>query len=394
MTRLRFHPLDYVTAVSFIAYSSSAVVTPIALLILASELSFGLAAGGALELMRSLLILAVLLTSGFIAARFGKANVLGVSSLLLGLGLMLYAVSPTYGTVLLAMGLLGVGGGAVEGLLNPLVQDLHPNDSGRYLNIANAFWSVGVLITVLVGGDLLTRGVSWRWLMTIIGALNLLAGVLFLLLRRTGPERVNHTTAHIFGHKRDILLTPRFWLFAVAMFLAGGVEGGFTFWTASYIQLQYDALPRAGGIGTALFAGGMIVGRLGGGWWGHQHRLRPLILGSAAAGLAVSLLVPAAQSLTAIYAVLLAAGLCIACFWPSIQSHAADRLPVESTSLFILLSCAGIPGFAFAAWLMGVVAEFTSLHASFFILPVMFGGLVVTLLLDRGRGPRRDAVGF
>ncbi|MFA9479626.1 sugar MFS transporter [Phycisphaerales bacterium AB-hyl4] len=391
MPRLRLAPLDYAAAMGFLAYSSSAVVTPIALLILARELSFGLAAGGLLEVMRAVLILAVMLTSAFAAARWGKANVLGVGSLVLGCGLMLYAISPTYGTILLAMGLVGVGGGFVEALTNPLVQELHPNDSGRYLNFANGFWSIGVLVTVLIGGELLTQGVSWRFVVAGVGAMSIVAGLLYLSLRRGGVVVADVTSRHVLGHKRDILLARKFWLFAVAMFLAGGVEGGFTFWIASYLQLHYDALPRAGGIGTACFAAGMIVGRIGGGWWAHQHRLRPLLIGSAAAALVMSLLVPMAPNLGTAYVMLAFAGLTIACFWPSIQSYAVDRMSVDMTSLFILLSCAGIPGFAFTAWLMGIVGDHAGLHASFLILPGMVVLLLVTLLVDGKPGNERPS---
>ena len=126
--RLHLHPLDFAAAVGFLAYSSSSVITPICLVILADELRFSLAEGGAIEVPRSLMNVAVLMLSGFASAKFGKAVSLGASCLLLGAGLLLYSVSPTYGVVLLAMVVMGCGAGVLEGLINPLIQALHPRD--------------------------------------------------------------------------------------------------------------------------------------------------------------------------------------------------------------------------------------------------------------------------
>jgi len=200
-----------------------------------------------------------------------------------------YAAAPTYGVVLLAIACVGVGGGVIEALLNPLVQDLHPDDSGRYLNFANAFFSLGVMITVLGGGELLTRGGSWRTIMIVLAMLCIVSGVLFLVLRRTpldrsdrdspdpataigmDPEESSDETAPsviklVLAHKIEVIRHPRFWVFFGMMFLGAGAEGGLNFWSASYIQLHFGLSPRMGGIGTGSFALGMVVGRMVSGW--------------------------------------------------------------------------------------------------------------------------------
>lgn len=380
--RLRFHGLDYASSVGILTYAASATVTPICLVILARELSFTLVAGGGIEVVRSALLLLALLGSGFASARWGKPVSLGVSCAFLGGGMLLYSVAPAYGTILLGVMLLGLGGGILEGLINPLVRDLHPDDSGRYLNLVNGFWSVGVLLTMLVSGELLTRDVSWRGIVGFLGGLSLLSGVLFLVLGRSLPASRRFGASEVWGHKWTMMALPRFWLFMAMMFVAGAAEGAFTFWSASLIQLNYETLPRAGGFGAALFAGGMVAGRFAGGIWVHQHHLRRMILISAVAGIGISLAVPFAQTLPAVFGSLFLAGLAVACFWPSLQSYASESLPVESTSLFILLSCAGIPGFAFASWMIGFIGDEAGLKAAFFIIPLFFCLLAVMLGID------------
>ena len=90
---------------------------------------------------------------------------------------------------------------------------------------------------------------------------------------------------------------------------------------------------------------------------------------------------------------LVLAGLTVACFWPSLQSYAADRMRVDATSLFILLSCAGIPGFGCMAWLMGWVGERAGLARSFMLMPPAFLLLAAVLLAERRTRAPPDAVG-
>jgi fucose permease len=396
---LRLDRLDYAGALGFFAYASSVVVTPIVLLALARDLDFGLAQGGGIEAVRAGFLMAILVASGFAAARWGKIPVLTAGSFVLGGGLILYAVAPLYAVVLLAMILVGLGSGLLEALINPLVQDVHPDDSGRYLNIVNAFFSIGVLASVLVVGELLTRGVSWRYLVAGVGALAIVSGILFAVLGRheyklERERRASRagTARATFGHAREILRERPFWIFAVAIFCGGGAEGAFTFWSASYIQLNFDAVARAGALGTAAFAGGMVVGRLASGHYVRQNRLRALIIGSAVLGVVVSLFAYLVNDMIGLFALLFAAGLSIACFWPSIQSHAATVLKVDSTMLFILLSVAGIPGFGFTSWAMGLIAEATSLRLSLLVIPGLLAVLAAVMIFDRKKPGQEDQV--
>jgi fucose permease len=375
----KWGPLDTANAVAFLSYSSSVTVTPICLVILARELQFSLTQAGLLEVMRSLLLLLLLLLSAFLAGRWGKVRCLGAGAVLIGTGMVIYAAAPGYWLVALALALAGIGGGLKEALINPLIQELHPGNSGKYLNTLNGFWSIGVLLTMLLGGDLLTRGVSWRFIVGALGLVSLASGALYLLNRRGRSGHAVRTAGTVLRDKVAILRSGRFWLFWLMMFLAGGIEGAYTFWSASYFQLELGTLPRAGGIGTACFAGGMIVGRFASGYWIRQHHLFHLLLGSAILGFFTSLLVPLLSSVGWLFATMAVMGLAVACFWPSIQSYSVDRLPFDPTALFILLSCGGIPGFALVSWLVGWIGDSYGLRVALLVLPGIFLLLIACL---------------
>jgi fucose permease len=389
---------DYAAALGMFIYASSVVATPIVLLRMADELTFGLAEGGGIEAVRAFFLLIIMIFSGVAAIRFGKTVTLGTGALVLAAGLFAYAAAPLYLVVLGAIVLVGLGGGILEALINPLIQDEHPEDSGRYLNLINAFFSVGVFTSVLVVGELLTRGVSWRLLIAGLGIIAVASAILFFL---SGPgtvhrrERVQprgttrgvaaadaavHGDIPVWAHAGAILRQKQFWLFAVAMFCGGGAEGAFTFWSASYVQLNLGVLARGGAVATAAFAGGMVVGRVASGHLVRQEQLHLLIIGSAVTGVAASLAAWAVSGMVAFVGIVFAAGLTIACFWPSIQSYAATLMPVDSTTLFILLSCGGIPGFGLTSWMMGFIAERYGLRNSLLVIPMLLSLLAVVMV--------------
>jgi fucose permease len=388
-TTRKWGPLDTANAVAFLSYSSSVTVTPICLVILAREFQFSLTQAGLLEVMRSVLLVVLLLASAFLAGRWGKVRCLGVGAILIGAGMILYAAAPGYWFLAMALTLVGIGGGLKEALINPLIQELHPNNSGKYLNTLNGFWSIGVLMTMLIGGDLLTRGLSWRIIVASLGLLSLTSGALYLLNRRESGSHVVRPAGVVLRDKIAILRNGHFWLFWMMMFFAGGIEGAYTFWSASYFQLELGTLPRAGGIGTACFAAGMIAGRFASGYWIRQHQLSHLLLVSAGLGLFTSLIIPMLDSVGLLFAVMVLMGLSVACFWPTIQSYSVDRLPFDPTALFILLSCGGIPGFAVVSWLVGWVGDNHGLRAALLVLPGVFVLLIACFLAERGLQARK-----
>lgn len=388
-----FGRYDYAVFQSFSAYAAGSVVVPVALVSLARDLGFsleegGMAAGGALHLGRTVPMVAALLLCGFIAGRWGKRRTLGVSVALMGLGISFCAVAPFYGVLFLALMIAGAGEGIIEGLATPFVQDLHPGEPGRYINFAHSFWSVGILVTVLASGTLISLGVSWRVVVAAAGALAFIGSAILLLPESKGREYPEHPEPihwkTVWGYAHVIFRSRRFWLFFAAMFVAGGGEFCLTFWCASFVQLNFVDAAWAGGVGTGCFAGGMVLGRTGWGYLIRQHQLRHLIVWSALGGALITLSFPFLTNLWTLFGMLFLAGIATAPFWPSVQSYSADRLPhTDTTMLFILLSSAGIPGCGVFTWLMGYVGSHTGdLRVAFYLVPACYLTLAALIGYD------------
>lgn len=391
--KMTFGRYDYAAFSSFFTYASGSVVVPVALVSLARDLGFsleegGMTAGGALHLGRTIPIVLAMLLCGFAAGRWGKRRTLGAAVALMGVGVALCAMAPAYGILFLALAVAGLGEGVIEGLATPFVQDLHPDEPGRYINFTHSFWSVGVVATVLISGGLISLGVSWRILVGAVALLSAVAAALLLLPESRArrypehPEPIHWRT--VWSHAMAIFRTRGFWLFFAAMFVAGGGEFCLTFWCASFIQLNFLDAAWAGGFGTACFAAGMVLGRTGWGYLIKQHQLRNLIFWSALAGIAVTLPFPFLENLYILFVLLFLAGVATAPFWPSVQSYCADRLPeTDTTMLFILLSCAGIPGCGVFTLLMGYIGNRTGdLSTAFYLVPFCYLTLAVLIGYD------------
>jgi fucose permease len=370
---------------SLFIYSASAIALPICLVRISEELGFNLTQGGSLGFITSIEQFFVLLASSFAAARFGKIKVLRSGLLILALGLALFTLSGSFLSAVLLMLFIGFGNALLEALLTPLVEDLYPNDNGSKMNLLHAFWPMGTIAAVLILGQLLSVDVGWRPLFLGLAALVLLINFWYPASGRIDLPRSRAD----FSHMREIISLPRFWVFGLALAFAAGAEGAFTFWSASFIQIHYGELPRAGALGTAAFAVGMAVGRISSSHIAGRIGLKRLMVTSLTLGLAVSCTFFFITSLAALYLFLLAMGLCIACLWPSIQSYAGSELGVDPTVLMIFLSCLGLPGFSSATLLMGIIGDARGLKASFIIAPIYLAVALILIAIEKRIPARR-----
>ncbi|MCD8350323.1 MAG: MFS transporter [Planctomycetaceae bacterium] len=385
MKKMVFGRYDVGGCMAFMSYALCSLVIPMCLVPLALSLGFplddgGMSLGGALQMGRSIPMVVAMILCGFAAGRWGKRRTMGVSILFMAVGIMAASFAPVYGLLFVALAVAGLGEGVIEGLATPFIQDLHPKEPGRYINVIHSFWSVGVILAVLAAGFLLYNGVSWRILVFCAGLFSLIPSLIYLLPDRNLVE--NEEQVHwrdIVSKSRDIVRLPRFWLFFAAMFFVGGGEFCLTFWCASFIQLEYGGNAWVAGAGTACFAAGMFVGRIASGFLIHQRNLKKLIVVMALASALISLAFPMLQSIWLLFVLLFLAGIATGPFWPSVQSDGAVRIKGDYTMMMILFSCAGVPGSGFFATLMGVVGDWVGLRASFYLVPLCF--LVVFILM-------------
>ncbi|MBB6481183.1 MFS transporter [Spirochaeta isovalerica] len=379
---------DWASRLNLLIYSSSTFIIPISLVMIKEELGLTFTQAGTLSFIPSILQFLVLLASSLFASRFHKIPLIRTAVIISGLSLIVFSTVNSYMTALAVLLSLSFAGGFHEALLTPLCEDLHPGDSGKKMNQLHAFWPIGTLISVLLIGELLSRGISWR-------APFIVLGILFLTLTVIYPSNKYVPFKPSGAHLKElwlILKTPVFWFMGMALFFAGGAEGGFSYWTASYIQLEFGTLPRSGGFGLASFALGMIIGRLTAAKAADRLGLGKILVISSLLSLLFGLIFVKIANIYLLFLFMVFMGFSMAPLWPSIQSYAAKRIPIDPTMMMILLSCFGVPGFSTATLLMGVIGDYAGLRVAFIVAPAYLVLLLImfsiTFLLLKKAGNR------
>ncbi len=402
MTRkaLQFGRYDYAAFTGSICFALCSLSIPLMIVEIGDALAFpldrgGMAAGGLLHLFRSVAMVAALLLCGNIAGRIGKRRSMGGSLLCMGAGTLLCAFAPQYWMLIPWLLIAGFGEGICEGIATPFVQDLHPDAPERYVNIAHSFWSIGIAVVVVVVGGLWTLGAGWRAILAGIGIVTLLASALFLWRenpRRKYPEAAGGAGfREIAHHALEIARTPRFWLCSLAMFFGAGAEFGLTFWSAAYVQLNFQTGAWVAGLGTGAVAFGMFLGRSGFGFFARPDYIRYVLLGSALCTIPVTLLLallkpgilPPALGFPTLFLLLILAGTGVATFWPSVQVYGVTTMPeLDSTMLYICFSALGIPGCGIFTLLMGVIGDRYGLRGGILVIPVCLALFAAVIFLE------------
>ncbi len=384
---------------AFFAYSACVQIIPMVLVQMSDDLGFSLREGGFLDsswlqIARWLPAIISALVCSFIAARFGKRRTLGMNMLLMGVSIVLSALAPSYDYIFVALLLAGIANGIAGTLAAPFIRGLHPDESGRYINFLNSFWALGTLFTVVVAGGLLSAGVSWRLIVAGTGLLTFIGVSLLLLPVGNGKEypesRKQLSPKHVGSQMLAVILDLRFLFFFTTMLIFAGGEGVLMFWSASYIQLNFSGSAWAGGLGTGIFAAGMIISRLLVGYFVPQHRFKQAIIGFTLFGFASTLFLPEITELWLLFIALFCGGLATAPVWPSLISHSAERLThLDKTTTMILITLSATPGRIIFTILVGYIAERTgSLTAAFYLVPAYFLFVALVIFIE-GRVPLR-----
>ncbi len=364
----------------FIIFAMSSVITAICLPEIRKTIPATLSESGGIETARNLVVLVILILAGILAHLWSKKRFISQGQYLIALGLLLVSFSQSYVMLVLSLMIMGLGGGLTEAFLNPLIIDMHPNNSGKYLNLSNAFYPIGVVASAIVIGELLTIGYSWRIVFRIASATALIVAIFFNFLNFPKP----HTDDKLLWSKyREIITTGGFWLFAAAIFLGGGIEAALTFWGRSYVKEYLSSVPRAGAISVMIFAASMATGRLLVSYVSSKFSLKNILLLSTILGMGIGCLLPYSSNLYEFYTLVALTGLATACFWPTILAEAKACLNVNTTILFILLASVGVVGYGITPWLMGFIGDVSNLKVSFYIIPIFFLVLLVIFLTEK-----------
>jgi len=352
-----------------------------------ARISMGKAEAGNLFLIMNFAMLVMSLLFGPVVDRFGFKLFLILCSLLVAVAFGLLAAASSYGLIVLAVVVLGFGGGGLNGGTNALTSDVNPAGRGSALNLLGIFFGFGALFIPFLIGTLL----GWAGMKNILllaAGLSLVPLVLFALSLFPKPKQ-----AQGFPLRRaaGIVNDPILWLCAFILFFESGNEFTMGGWVSTYLHEYFGAPAAAASLILAGYWAAIMAGRLAASRVVHRLKNETLVMVSAGLALAAAVLLVAApgRSLAAVGAVLI--GLGFAAIYPTTLAIAGEHFAALSGTAFSLIFTVALSGGMLCPWLAGRIAQTASLRQGL-IIPIVNCAMIIVLMAILGRILKRRRV--
>jgi len=336
-------------------------------------------------------------------------HVLSALGFIAGVGLITLARPPagpvesvfeTTGTTMAYLGFFcfGLSHGLVEGVINPLLAAVYPNEKTKRIVAVHAWWPGGLIL-----GGLIALGLaqffqaSWQLRLTVvlIPALGYLAMALSMPYPQT--ERAAHEVPTSVMWKQAT--RPLFLLIFACMWLTAAVELGTDQWFPTVMGALVPQLSPEAGSGVAFLvytAGLMFVLRMWASGFAHKSPIGTLVFSAALSAIGLywlGALTPESGAVIAIAAATIF-GVGKTFFWPTMVGVTAELFPRGGALLLALVGAAGMTSVSVAVPFMGARmdiagpgAALQSMAGLAVVLVFVFGGLWVFFRTRGGYRP-------
>jgi hypothetical protein len=304
-----------------------------------------------------------------IGRRLGGASVaLRYTSVCFGLVLCLPGVAANLAILTGATFALGAFNGLMDVPMNAHATVVERNWGAAIMSSFHAAWSCGGLVGASLAGLMIAAGVPTPLLFGVAG------GIVLVIVCASGPQLGATETATATGQS-FVWPERRLIGLCVVALLGMLMEGAMADWSAVYLTSVIKLAPALAAGGYAAYAFAMLFGRSVGDYAVRAlGRTRIIMLGAAIAAVGTFLAVVAPSPAGAIAGFCLV-GLGLSNLVPTVFSASAAM--TSSPALGISMAATiGYAGFLLGPPLIGAVASFDGLRASFTLLIVALAAIV------------------
>ncbi len=313
---------------------------------------------------------------GYRGAAVACHGLAAIGLCLLGILPMLFP-SHIYSCLVISIITYACGSGIIEVCISPIVELLPGDKKGADMAFTHSFYCWGQVFTVLVSTLLIFLMGQHNWhfiplIWAIIPFLNMFSFIHVPLVENA--EENSSKTANKLFKNRD------FWIFAVIMICAGASEITMAEWASIFTQQALGVSKTVGDLlGPCAFAvfmgsGRVIFGILD----GKFNPKKALIVNNIFCAICyIGVAVFSIEWLSLVTCAL--CGFTVSLSWPGTYSMAARRFPNGGTLMFSVLALCGDLGCSIGPWIMGIVANNTSLQTGFLVCAI-FPAVMVAVL--------------
>lgn len=273
------------------------------------------------------------------------------------LGLLPRVMAATFPALVIAVMTYAVGGGLLEVLISPVIDNLPVPEDRKASSMAmlHSFYCWGQVAAILVS-TLVLQAIgrhNWHFLPLAWAALPL-----WNMVQMARVPMVQPVAAEKAMGLRCLLRSPVFFVFMLLMLCAGASELTMSQWASLFAEQGLGLSKVVGDIlGPCLFGVMMAVGRTIYGIWGKRLSL----VHCMAACTVLCLLCYLGATLVPNPVINLVScavtGFAVSIMWPGSFSAASARFPLGGTALFAVLALMGDLGCSVGPWFAGWVAD-------------------------------------
>jgi len=296
--------------------------------------------------------------------RFNMKKVASTMPLLTALGLILYALIPTFFPNAAYVGLLigtlifSVAAGLAEVLLSPTIAAIPSDNPQRDMSLLHSLYAFGTFTMIVISTLFLKLfgAEHWSYLLLFLACLPVIPAVLFMISPM--PSHVDEESG-----KRTVRDTKRrtlgLALCVACIFFGSCAENSMGNWISAYVETALGISKAVGDIlGAAMFAILLGVARISYAKFGKNicRTLLISMIGAAACYLAVGF----SPNATVAFIACILTGFCTSMLWPGTLIMMEEKIPHAGVAAFALMAAGGDLGAALGPQLLGVVVDSVS----------------------------------
>ncbi|MCL2299523.1 MAG: MFS transporter [Firmicutes bacterium] len=362
---------------------------PLLFTLLARDYGLNMERLGRLVLINFVTQLTVDALAARLADRVGYRRCLVAAHLMAALGFALYGALPSllpgellYGGLCFATVVFACGGGLIEVLVSPIVNQISGHLGAGSMTLLHSFYCWGQVLTVVITTLLLRVLPGARWyIVPILWVAVPLATTYGFAVSPMAEPRTSGTPSIPLPR---LLRSGPFWLAVGLMAFGGASEIAMAQWASMFAEQGLGDKLLGDLLGPCLFAVLMAVVRMCYGKFENKVPLEKLLRWSAVVCVACYLTAALSKSPILALAACALTGASIALMWPGILHRSAERFPGGGTGLFGMLALGGDVGCSLGPWLLGFIGDRAGLKAGLLAGAVFPAGFLGLLLAGRG----------
>lgn len=361
MTKFGFKTTKFACYTAYFTMSSIFCVPPLLFVTFREMYGISYTLLGTLVLVNFCTQLGIDIIFTFLSKYFNTRLTVRIMPILTALGLLVYALIPTffpniaYAGLLIGTVIFSVSAGLSEVLLSPVIAAIPSDNPQRDMSTLHSLYAFGVFTMVVISTLFLkfAGAKNWMYLCIFLAMLPVIAAVLFMLSPMPEMSKNASQTDSTGDVKKRAFGMA---LCVACIFFGSCAENAMSNWISTYMENALGISKALGDIlGVAMFAVLLGIGRISYGRFGKNITAVLLagMIGSAVCYAVVAL----SPNATVSFIACVLTGLFTSMLWPGTLIMMEEKIPGAGVAAFALMAAGGDLGASVAPQLTGIIAD-------------------------------------